>query len=228
MPRSKKILTKFTDGTLPRHARRFRQVRREVAVEAARIIATEGQPNYRAAKMKAAARLGASERLALPSNTEVKDALRRHQELYGGAAHAENLDHLRETAIEAMYYLENYNPRLVGPVFDGTASEHSRITLHIFSDSIETVILHFLDKGIPFSQEQRRIRWYDGGHRSIPLLVFELDASTVELMIFDRVHLRQAPPSPIDGKPQQRASLAEVECLTDEADSLTSLPGLKC
>jgi hypothetical protein len=222
MPRSKKILTKSTDGALPRHTRRFRQIRLEVAVEAARIIATEGQHNYRAAKKKAAARLGTSERLALPSNTEVKDALRRHQDLYGGAAHAENLERLRGIAVDAMYYFQSYNPRLVGSVLDGTAGEHSRIALHIFSDSIESVILHFLNKGVPFSQEQRKIRWFDGDHRTLPLLVFELDDATVELMIFDRVHLRQAPPSPIDGKPQQRATLAEIECLIAE----TSVPAL--
>lgn len=225
MPRSKKILTKSINGALPRQTRRFRQVRLEVAVEAARIIATEGQQNYHAAKKKAAARLGASGRMALPSNTEVQDALLRHQELYGGIAHVENLEQLRSTAVQAMYYLESYHPRLVGSVLDGTAGEHSRITLHIFSDSIESVILHFLNKGIPFSQEQRKIRWYDGEHRFIPLLVFEWDDATVELMIFDRVHLRQAPPSPIDGKPQQRATLAELECLVSETSAPTPLTG---
>lgn len=200
-------------------------MRLEVAVEAARIIATEGQHNYHAAKKKAAARLGASERLALPSNSEVKDALRRHQGLYGGTAHSANLERLRAIAVQAMYYLESYSPRLVGSVLDGTAGEHSRISLHIFSDSTETVILHFLENGVPFSQEQRRIRWYDGSHRTLPVLVFELNDATVELMVFDLIHIRQAPPSPIDGKPQQRATLAEMECLLAEASAPALLTG---
>jgi hypothetical protein len=217
MSHSKKTPTKIIEGGLPRHPRRFRQIRLEIAAEAARIIATEGQPNYHAAKKKAAERIGTTDRLALPSNCEVEDALRRYQGLYGGAAHVENLERLRGIAVDAMYYLEKYNPRLVGPVLDGTANEHSRVTLHLFSDSIESVILHFLENGTAFSQEQRQIRWYDGGHRTVPLVVLERQDSVIELMIFDEVHLRQAPPSPINGKPQRRATLADAECLLAEA-----------
>jgi len=204
---------KSTDGIPARHIRRLKQARAEVASEAARIIATEGQHNYHAAKKKAAERIGVSERLALPSNIEVKEALHSYQTLYGGAPHRDNLDRLRETAVQAMQSLEIFNPRLVGPVLDGTADEHSRIALHVFCESTETMILHFLEYGLPFRQEQRQIRWHNGSHRMVPLLIFELDNATVELGIFDLIDLRQAPPSPIDGKPQQRASLSDVECL---------------
>ena len=217
MPRSKKIHTKSTD--------RLRQIRLEVATEAARIIATEGQHNYHAAKKKAAERIGVSERLALPSNIEVKDALRHYQRLYGGNAHGDNLELLRRTAILAMQLLEKFKPRLVGAVLDGTANEHTRIALHVFSDSTEIVILHFLEKAIPFSQEQRQIRWHDGKHRTVPLVVFELKGLTVELTIFEPLHLRQAPPSPIDGKPQRRATLTETECLLTE--SITPVLGME-
>jgi hypothetical protein len=228
MSHSKKTPTKIIEGSLSRQGRRIRQIRQEVAAEAARIIATEGQHNYRAAKKKAAERLGTSERLALPSNSEVEDALRCYQDLYGGTAHVENLERLRGLAVEAMYYLEKYNPRLVGPVLDGTANQHSRVTLHVFSDSIESVILHFLESGKPFSQEQRQIRWYDGAHRTVPLVVFELMDSVIELMIFDEVQLRQAPPSPIDGKPQRRLTISDAECLLAEAlaPSLLAEPAL--
>jgi hypothetical protein len=202
----------------------MRQIRLEVAAEAARIIATEGQHNYHAAKKKAAERIGVSERLALPSNIEVKDALRRYQRLYGGDAHTENLELLRRTAILAMQLLEKFKPRLVGAVLDGTANENTRIALHLFSDSTETVILYFLEKAIPFSQEQRQIRWQDGKHRTVPLVVFELKGFAVELTIFAPVHLRQAPPSPIDGKPQRRATLTETECLL--AESMAPVRGM--
>jgi hypothetical protein len=216
---------KSTDGIPARHIRRLKQARADVASEAARIIATEGQHNYHAAKKKAAERIGVSERLALPSNIEVKEALHSYQTLYGGAQHRDNLDRLREIALQAMQSLEEFNPRLVGPVLDGTADEHSRIALHVFCESTETMILHFLEYGIPFRQEQRQIRWHKGGHRTVPLLIFEFEDATVELTIFDLMDLRQAPPSPIDGKPQQRATLSGVECLlagvmTPEADTL--------
>jgi len=217
MSRSKKTRTKSIEGLPPRHIRRLRQIRQQVAAEAARIIATEGQHNYHAAKKKAAERIGVSERLALPSNVEVKDALRRYQKLYGGNAHTDNLELLRQTAVLAMQLLERFNPRLVGAVLDGTANEHSRVALHVFSDSSEPVILYFLENGTPFNEEQRQIRWHDGTHRTLPLVVFELEGVVVELTLFAPVHLRQAPPSPIDGKPQRRATLTETECLLEES-----------
>jgi hypothetical protein len=218
MPRSRKTRTKFSERPPPRHLRRLQQTRREVAAEAARIIATEGQHNYHAAKKKAADRIGVSERLALPSNIEVKEALHRYQQLYGGAAHADNLMRKRRNAVAAMRLLAEFNPRLVGSVLDGTADQHTRIALHVFADSPEDVVLYFLEQGRSFTQEQRQIRWFDGKHRIIPLIIFELDDTIVELSVFEPLHLRQAPPSPIDGKPQQRATLMEAECLLSDAE----------
>lgn len=212
MPHQRKTRMKSSDFQA-RHERRLTQMRREVAAEAARIIATEGQTNYHTAKKKAADRVGVSDRLALPSNLEVQDALLVYQGLYGGRAHADNLAQLREAAAEAMQRLGEFSPRLVGPVLDGTAGEHSRVSLHVFCDAPETLVLHFLESSIPFVQEQRRIRWHDGGHRNIPVLVIETGGATIELLVFKTVDLRQAPPSPIDGRPQRRANLADVECL---------------
>ena len=219
MPRSKKIRTKFTEGPEPRHVRKMRQVRMEVAAEAARILATEGQHNYHAAKKKAAERIGVSERLALPSNIEVKDALCSYQALYGGSAHRQNIERLRLVAARSMQLLENFQPRLVGSVLDGTANAHSRIALHVFSDAIESLILFLVEHGAAFSQEQRQIRWHDGGHRVVPLVILEFNEVEIEMTVFEPVHLRQAPPSPIDGRPQRRASLPEVEYLLSERNA---------
>jgi len=191
----------------------MKQARLEVAAEAARILATEGQHNYHAAKKKAAERLGVSERLALPSNLEVKDALLSYQALYGGNDHRNTIDGLRRTAVRVMHALEAFQPRLVGSVLDGTANAHSRIALHIFPESVESAILFLGERNVAFDQEQRQIRWFDGQHRQLPVLVFEFGGADVELMVFEPVNLRQSPPSPIDGRPQHRASLAEVECL---------------
>jgi hypothetical protein len=47
----------------------------------------------------------------------------------------------------------------------------------------------------------------------VQLLVIEVAGATIEMAVFSALDLRQAPPSPIDGKPQRRASLAEVACL---------------
>jgi hypothetical protein len=216
MPRPKKTRTRFTDGPEPRHVRKMKQARQEVAAEAARILATEGQHNYHAAKKKAAERIGVSERLALPSNIEVKDALLTYQALYGGRAHHDNIDTLRRTALQAMQLLDDFQPRLVGSVLDGTANAHSRVALHVFTDAIETLVLFLLERGIAFDQQQRQIRWFNGEHRMVQVVVFELQGAEIEMTVFQPLHLRQSPPSPIDGRPQRRASLAEVHILLQE------------
>ena len=63
------------------------RLRLEIAAEAARIMAVEGQRSYLAAKHKAAERLGASTRGGLPSNSQIEQALKEWQFLYGGDAH---------------------------------------------------------------------------------------------------------------------------------------------
>ena len=213
MSHQQKTRTKSTDALPPRHDRKLKQVRLEVATEAARIIATEGQHNFHAAKKKAAERIGVSQRLALPSNIEVQEALQHYQRLYGGQEHASNLEHLRLIAVSVMNSLCDYSPRLVGPVLDGTAGKHSRIAMHVFCDAPEELVMNLLDWGKPFDQEQRQIRWHDGGHKTVPILVIEENGAEVELAVFNPIDLRQAPPSPLDGRPQHRASLYEVECL---------------
>ena len=218
MPRRKKIRTTSTDRRSggawdPPAVRKLNNIRREVAVEAARIMATEGLHNYKAAKRKAADRVGASTRLVLPSNREVEEALRAYQGFYGGERHLDHVQKLRETAIEVMRALDDFQPRLVGPVLDGTADSHSRVSLHVFHDPPEQVMFHLQERGIEFHQEQRRIRWHDGSHHDIQLLVTDVNDVTVELALFSLLDLRQAPPSPIDGKPQKRARLPDVEIL---------------
>lgn len=220
--RAKTARVKSTSGNLangmaPRRLRKKNQVKREVAAEAARIIATEGRYNYHAAKKKAALRIGVSERLALPSNLEVHEALIAYLELYGGEAHRQNLNKMRNVAADVMRFLNAMPSRLVGAVLDGTAGPHARITLHVFCDSSESLVHHLMNHNTPFRQEQRQIRMQGHEHRTLPLIVIEHGAYTIEMMIFDEIQLRQAPPCPIDGKPQKRATLAEVEQLAGVA-----------
>ncbi len=213
MSRKKRTRTTSIDGLPARNVRRMRQVRRQVAAEAARIMSTEGLYNYRAAKRKAAARIGINSRLAMPANKEIEQALRAYQDCYGGEQHIRQLEILRKTAVKVMRALESFCPRLVGPVLEGTADQHSRVSLHLFNDSPDEVLTYLGGKGLSYRQEERKIRWHDGSHRLIPLVITDADGITVELSLFSSIDLRQAPPSPVDGRPQKRAPLTEVECL---------------
>lgn len=194
-----------------------KQAKREVAAEAARIMVTQGQRNYLAAKQKAAERLGFSSALALPSNKDVETALKSYQNMYGGIERQEHLQCLRAAALEAMGFLEAFSPKLVGPVLDGTADHHSRVSLHVFSETPDEVSLFLADNAIAYRQETRRIRWYTGKHRDLALLITEAGEATVELCLYHTKDLRQSPPSPIDGRPQRRASRQEVHVLQMES-----------
>lgn len=216
MPHQRKIRTRSTESFhSTRSQRRLQLIRAQVAAEAARIIATEGLHDFHAAKRKAAERIGINERLALPSNLEVQDALISYQNLYGGQQHQNNLQRLRLAALEVMRVLREYSPRLTGPVLDGSAGLHCRVTLHLFCDAAETLVFDFLERRLPFRQEQRRMRLCDKDYQLVPVFLIEVTGCTVELLVLDSIAIRQAPPSPIDGKPQHRASLSELERMLD-------------
>ena len=217
MPARKRIHTTLSDRCSTNHNPKTDHIRQMIDAEAARIMVTQAQFNYRIAKQKAAERLGVCARTALPSNVEVENALRAYQAFYGGQQHFRHLQKMREIALRVMRSLELFSPRLVGPVLEGTADEHARVSLHVFSDPPDAVAIHLLDKGRIFRDEQRKIRWHDGSHRQVPLLVTDTDDIEVELALFSYVDLRQAPPSPVDGRPQKRAPVTEVECLLEGA-----------
>ena len=192
--------------------------RYEIAQEAARIIATQGQRSYRLAKEKAAERLGISQRQALPSNVEIEEALKTWQRLYGGEAQALHLDTLRRLALEAMDFFKDFRPRLVGPVLEGTADQFSRICLHLFTDDPDAPMHHLMHHRIPFQQETRRIRWHRGQERVVDVLVLDHDGQLIECTLMVGPDAKGAPPSPIDGQPMARASTRELSELLAAAD----------
>jgi len=198
-----------------RHNDRLRQ---EVAFEAARILATEGQRNYGQAKQKAAHRLGLSGRSGLPSNAEVEAELKRYQAMYGGSELIDDLAEKRRAALEAMKFFGRFRPKLVGPVLEGTSDQHSRISLHVFCETEDDVIAFLLSRNIRFEQETRRIRWHDSSYRDLELVVIEADGQCFELALMAGSSWKQPPPDPVDGRAQRRAGTQEIERLINEPD----------
>jgi len=196
---------------------RSQRLRQTIAAEAARIMSTEGQRSYLLAKQKAAERLGASTRKGLPSNAEIEQELKNWQLLFGGEQREDRLLELREVAISAMRFLAEFRPRLVGPVADGTADQFSRISLHLFADDPDAVVHFLMEQQVSFDQERRRIRWHDGSQRHIDVLVIEKNHDIVELVLMLGRDALQAQPSPIDGRPQNRLSLSELEALINQS-----------
>lgn len=185
-----------------------------IAQEAARSIAEEGVRDYQLAKRKAAARLGVRDLHGnLPSNSEIEAALEERQRLFGGSAHDASLDRLRRAARDAMRLFDAFEPRLVGPVLAGTATEHDAVQLHLFCDTPESVSIMLLERSIPHEELERRVKRRSGEPVLLPAYRFLAGTVAVEVVVFLYDDIREAPASLIDGKPMRRASLKDVEAL---------------
>ena len=193
----------------------YERARQMIAQEAARIIVNQGIRDYRAAKIKAAERLGLNFRGSLPGNPEIERALEEHHQLFGGESHAELLRSMRETALSAMQLLAIFTPRLVGPVLAGTADENSAVNLHVFTDSPEAVAMQLGDLQIQYRPYERRLKSRHNQAATYAGFEFRHEAAHVQATVFPVDGIRQAPLSPIDGRPMDRADSERVRKLTE-------------
>ncbi len=189
------------------------RARQLLAQEAARIIVDQGIRDYRVAKIKAAERLGLTRRGSLPRNSEIEAAIGERLQLFGRELHAELLRTMREAAISAMELLVSFTPRLVGPVLSGTADTNSPVNLHVFADSSEMVAMRLANLGFSYRAYEQRLRSrrssrYDA--HTFAGFRFLYDDTSIEATVFPVDGIRQAPISPIDGKPMQRADAKAV------------------
>jgi hypothetical protein len=196
-----------------RNSPRSEHLRRALAQEAARLMAEHGIHDFRLAKQKAADRLGISDEGVLPRNTEIEEALAEHQRLFAGARHAAWLAAQRRAALQAMRSLTAFSPRLVGPVLNGTATEHADVQLHVFSDNPDAVTLTLLDRGVEHEVGERRLRLDPDRVAAYPSVRFEQGEHLVDATVFPVDGIRQAPVSPVDGRPMRRADVHELEQL---------------
>lgn len=180
------------------------RARHVVAQEAARIIVTQGIRDYRVAKQKAAERLGLNGRGSLPGNTEIEAAVADHLQIFGGDEHKDLLRLMRTAALSAMELLTDFSPRLVGPVLAGTADENSAVNLHVFADSPEMVAMEIGDMGIQFRSYERRLKSRRGQVVMYAGFAFNHQNEMIQATVFPVDGIRQAPMSPIDGKPMKR------------------------
>jgi hypothetical protein len=194
------------------------ELRRRIAVEAARLISEQGIRDYHLAKRKAAERLGITAETALPRNDEIEAALREHQRLFDADEQPQRLAVLREAAREALLFFSRFEPRLVGAVLDGSADRHSAVCLHVFADEAETVANFLHEQGIPYEQQDRCLRLTRDDAREFPAFQFSAGTIPVDVTVLPPALLRQAPLDRRGDKPMPRARLAALDALI-EAES---------
>lgn len=196
---------------------RTRERRHSLAVEAARLMAEGGMRDFHQAKLKAAERLGIFDDASLPRNREIEDALREHQRLFQ-RDNAIGLRQRREAALRALEFFQPFDPRLVGPVLDGTADSRSPVSLHLYSDDADAAPRFLEHHGIPAEARTRHVRLDRDREGDFPVWLFGAEELAFDLTVLPLDVLRQAPLSGIDEKPMKRASLALLRQLLAEEE----------
>ncbi len=176
----------------------------------------EQQPNLGIAKRKAASRLGITGDTHLPSNLEVEKALSDYQSIYySQKQHSSMLDLMRH-AYDAMSFFKPFDPLLVGLIVRGTALPNSPITLHLFTDNVESIALYLMQHKIPFHETEKKLFYSKEHSKFIPCYEITFKDQEFRLMIFSVVERRQAPLSVIDGKPMRRLDQNSVAKLIED------------
>lgn len=201
---------------------RSQEVRRSIAVEAARLMSEGGMRDHRLAKLKAAERFGMVDDASLPTNREIEDALREHQRLFHAADHVGTVQRLRETACEAMRFFAAFEPRLVGAVLEGSADEHSAVCLHLYCDHPLQIVAHLREHGIAYEEQDRSLRLDRTTSAVFPVFVLGADGTAIDLTVLPYDALRQAPLDRVSEKPMQRAALATLEALLSAGEPARS------
>ena len=202
----------------PARGNHDRQMRQRLAQEAAQILLQRGNRDFHAAKQKAAEHLSVPDTRNLPNNAEIEQALMEYQRIFHAEIQPLYLNQLRQVAIEAMQFLHDFKPRLVGAVLNGSADQNSPVLLHVFASSPEEVKLFLMHHQIPHEESHKTVRFSPSRSEDIPLYRFVVDEVRVELMVFNERH-KHPPLSPVDGKPMRRADISDVEILLTETES---------
>ena len=118
-------------------------------------MAEHGIRDYGLAKRKAAKQLNLPPDHALPSNSEVDQALQERQALFEPEEQTAWLQKLRLEAMQVMRVFAAFEPVLVGAVASGAVSEHSQIELDILVETSKEFEQTLINQGIEFKSQDR-------------------------------------------------------------------------
>jgi len=112
-------------------------MKRRIAREAAELLYSEQEKEYKQAKLKAARILGFN---ILSSNAEIARELDLMANEREGETRQDRLMQMRSRALELMRSLEDYNPCLVGSVWRGTARRNSDIDIIVYAETPKEIL----------------------------------------------------------------------------------------
>ncbi|MBC3874856.1 hypothetical protein [Undibacterium flavidum] len=182
------------------------QIRDEIASLAAKFIAEEGA-EYGTAKRRAVKQLLGNQKLngnILPDNAQIEQEVREYQALFFADSQPARLLQLRSLAAVLMQELAQFNPYVIGAVFNGTAGEHSDIYLHLYTDNSKDVAIFLLNLGIDYEVSEHQGKRGD----ALETLSFIYKNEGVHLLVHDMDDLRHTDKN-------ERGSLANLQTLIE-------------
>ncbi|TCV82402.1 hypothetical protein EDC63_12136 [Sulfurirhabdus autotrophica] len=192
-------------------------MRERIAQLAARMIAQDGMQDYSLAKRKAARQLGVNEIHSLPGNREIEQAIRAYQDMYQKNDHLIQLQLLRKAAYSYMRLLEKFNPYLVGPVLNGSASWNSDVNIQLATENVKEVELFLLARKIPYQSAIKRIKVGIEQHE-IPVYKLLEDGVVIELAVVSPSFMHAMPKASAGGEALERAKVCQVALLIEQVE----------
>jgi predicted nucleotidyltransferase len=185
--------------------------RRRVARAAARLLYTGAAEEYKKAKELAGRDLGIDSK---PSNYEVAVELDILAEEIEGDDRSKLILRLREDALEVMKVLADFNPRLVGSVWRGTARRGSDIDVTVYASIPEEVIGRLGEAGFDI-EDVKEVTFTKQGRpkRSIHITVRLVDGEEVEVVVRSQGEGEEVTRCEIFGDAKRGLTLSELESL---------------
>ena len=170
-------------------ARQNKHIRFQVAHKAAQMIVEEGISDYAFAKRKAARFFGLLDGDTLPSNDEIKEALRMHQSIFLTKDRASRLKELRLESLNLMKKLNIFNPYLIGNVAEGIAIKYPVINIQLRTDALKEIEYFLINEGIIYSIKDKKINRTE--KKVFPILSFENNGILIELSINANINIKK-------------------------------------
>ncbi len=187
------------------------KLRRQIVFEAARLMYRREEKEYYRAKLKAARAIcqGWVKPSDLPSNSEIRDEIQRMAFLFEGERRHDNLREMRVEALRVMRLLAAFRPKLIGSTLTGHVRQGSDIDIHVFTNSIESVVRALDQEGMTYDVEHKRVRKH--GEERVFTHIHVQDRFAIEMTVYPAEKVAYIFKSSITGKAIERASIAEFE-----------------
>ncbi len=187
------------------------KLRRQITVEAARLMYQLQETEYYRAKMKAARRIcqGWVKTSDLPSNSEIRTEIQTLAWMFEGDSRTDKLREMRVEALRIMRLLKHCKPKLIGSVLTGHVRQGSDIEIHVFAANTDAVTSVLDNEGITYDIEHKHIRKH--GEERVFTHIHIKDRFPIELTMYSPDKATFVFKSSVTGKAMERATLPELE-----------------